>query len=67
MLHDNRCNKRYEKRFILFSSKVEKAIVRLIAVFVLMLLASQVLLQSPAVRSAIVKVEQLEGTPYRRF
>jgi hypothetical protein len=58
---------RYRRIFRLFSDKGEKAMTRTAIVLFALLLLSQLLLQSPAVRSWVVKVEQLEGVPYRRL
>jgi hypothetical protein len=52
--------------FVLLSAKVEKWLFLAIAGLVILLLMSQLLLQVPAIRSTLVKVERMEGVPYRQ-
>ncbi|WP_248925400.1 hypothetical protein [Paenibacillus hamazuiensis] len=65
-MSDGKRQRRYDRLFKLFSGKVEKAFIRFIIGLTALLIASQLLLQIQAVRLFLVKVEQLEGTPYRR-
>ncbi|MEW9699017.1 hypothetical protein [Paenibacillus sp. SI8] len=56
----------YEQLFILFSTKVEKVIIRATLVFFILLISAQALLQIPYIRSHFTRVEPLEGKPYPR-
>lgn len=56
--------KTYEDLFKTFSAAVEKKLLVLAAVLAALLLVSQLLLQIPAVRHALLRVERLEGTPF---
>ncbi|WP_159882964.1 hypothetical protein [Paenibacillus puerhi] len=56
----------YEELFIRFSRQVEKAGAVLLVVFLAGLIISQALLRIPEVRERLVKVERLEGQPYRQ-
>ncbi|MFH5184763.1 DUF5359 family protein [Paenibacillus sp. TAB 01] len=57
---------RYEELFVRFSERAEYWLLRFVAVWFVLLIASQLLLQIPGVRYYFVKVEQLEGVPYQR-
>ncbi|MDF2939260.1 MAG: hypothetical protein K0Q90_4633 [Paenibacillaceae bacterium] len=54
----------YEEMFKAFSAVVEKKLIHIAAVLAVLLLLSQLLLQIPAVRHALLRVERLEGTPF---
>ncbi len=54
----------YEELFKAFSAAVEKKLLAVALVLVALLLVSQLLLQIPAVRHALLRVERLEGTPF---
>lgn len=54
----------YEELFKTFSAPVEKKLLRIAAILAVLLLASQLLLQIPAVRHILLRVERLEGTPF---
>lgn len=56
--------KTYEELFKSFSAAVEKKLLVLAAVLAALLLVSQLLLQIPAVRHVLLRVERLEGTPF---
>ncbi|TBL79772.1 hypothetical protein [Paenibacillus thalictri] len=64
-MKSNREQKKYARLFKLLSGKVEKTLIRIVIGLAAALLISQLLLQFDAVRSAVVKVEQLEGTFYK--
>jgi hypothetical protein len=55
----------YETLFILFSEKMEKLMIRLLACFLIALIVAQGLLQITAVRVVLSRVDSLEGVPYR--
>lgn len=57
---------RYERLFVEFSERVEKLLLRCLYVLLAGLLISQLLLQFPAVRKEITRVDPLEGVPYVR-
>ncbi|MGX4584779.1 hypothetical protein [Paenibacillus chitinolyticus] len=57
---------RYELLFVEFSERVEKILLRCLYVLLAGLLISQLLLQFPAVRKEITRVDPLEGVPYVR-
>jgi hypothetical protein len=59
------CRDEYEKRFIALCGRVERILVRGIVVALALLLAAQALLQIPALRSLLTRVDSLEGVPYR--
>ncbi|AFC29869.1 hypothetical protein [Paenibacillus mucilaginosus] len=54
----------YEELFLGVAGRVEKMAVAVLVVLLSLLLASQLLLQNPRIRYLLVRVEQLEGTPY---
>ncbi|WP_052487115.1 hypothetical protein [Gordoniibacillus kamchatkensis] len=55
----------YEKLFVTFCGRVERLLVRGIALALALLFAMQALLQIPAVRNLLTRVDALEGVPYR--
>ncbi|MFC0214882.1 hypothetical protein ACFFK0_20960 [Paenibacillus chartarius] len=55
----------YEKLFVELSTKVEKWLVRCIAAAAVLMLLLQALLQIPAIRVAVTRIDRLEGVPYR--
>ncbi|MCD1260194.1 hypothetical protein B5M42_015385 [Paenibacillus athensensis] len=65
-MSSDRKRRLYEQLFIRFSAKVEKALIRTMLVFFVLLVAVQLLLQVPYVRLHLTRVEQLEGKPYRQ-
>lgn len=54
----------YEELFKSFSATVEKKLLSAAVVLAVLLLVSQLLLQIPAVRQTLLRVEKLEGTPF---
>ncbi|PZE21969.1 hypothetical protein [Paenibacillus xerothermodurans] len=58
---------RYEDLFIELSTWVERWVVRALICLAVVLLIAQTLLLCPVIRHSMVKVEQLEGTPFARF
>lgn len=66
-MSSDRKRRLYEQLFIRFSAKVEKALIRAMLVFFVLLVAVQLLLQIPYIRLHITRVEQLEGKPYRQI
>lgn len=54
----------YEDLFVLLSGFVEKWLKRALYVLLSLLIVFQLLLQIPALRYYLVKVEQMEGIPY---
>ncbi|MCZ8512915.1 hypothetical protein O9H85_10890 [Paenibacillus filicis] len=63
--HEKESADGYEDMFITFSGRVEKILAVLVLGALAALVLSQLLLQSPHLRYLLVKVEQLEGKPYR--
>jgi hypothetical protein len=63
-MHDLDEDRSYEDMFIIFSNRVEKAVVTLVILLLFALMLSQLLLQHPWIRYQLVKVEQLEGKLY---
>ncbi|TDF99323.1 hypothetical protein [Paenibacillus piri] len=59
-------NNGYEELFIIFSGLAEKWLIRAVLGLLALLIAAQFLLQFPAVRHYLVKVEQLEGNSFDR-
>lgn len=55
----------YEKLYVTFSKRVERFLVRSIALALALLLAAQASMQIPAVRHWLTRVDSLEGVPYR--
>jgi hypothetical protein len=55
----------YEALFLDLCRRVEKWLLRLIAAALVLLIASQALMQIPLLRSWISRVDRLEGVPYR--
>ncbi|MDF2964319.1 MAG: hypothetical protein K0S39_6054 [Paenibacillus sp.] len=68
MVHDDDTGKRtgYEDLFLLFSSLVEKWLVRTLLGLLVLLFIFQSLLQFTGIRYYLVKVEQLEGVSFNR-
>lgn len=58
---------RYEDLFLIFSKKVERWLVRLIAWLLITLIAMQTLLRIPEVRYFLTEVVKLEGTRVHDF
>lgn len=56
---------RYEDAFVDFSNRVERWLRKAVWTGLALLLLGQALLAVPAVRSSVVRVERLEGVPYR--
>jgi hypothetical protein len=56
---------RYEALFLDLCRRVEKLLLRLIAAALVLLIASQALMQIPLLRSWMSRVDRLEGVPYR--
>lgn len=54
-----------KKRYMRFSSSVEKCLVRLLMCLACLLLVSQLLLRIPVIRHAVTTVDKLEGQPLR--
>jgi hypothetical protein len=54
----------YEEIFMLFSNKIEKWILKIIAGLIILLILSQGALQIPQFRFVLSKIEKMEGTPY---
>ncbi|WP_181592956.1 hypothetical protein [Paenibacillus sp. YN15] len=54
----------YEELFKTFSAAVERRLLHIAAVLAVLLVVAQLLLQIPAVRHALLRVERLEGTPF---
>lgn len=54
----------YEELFAIFSSRVERLLIRAALVMAVLLAAVQLALLIPAVREAWVRVEKLEGIPF---
>ncbi|WP_426453535.1 hypothetical protein ACP26L_14640 [Paenibacillus sp. S-38] len=54
----------YEELFLGVAGRVEKMAVAVLLVLLSLLVATQLLLQNPRIRYLLVRVEQLEGTPY---
>ncbi|WP_282935654.1 hypothetical protein [Paenibacillus sp. RC67] len=54
----------YDDLFVRFSGFVEKWLKRALYVLLSFLIVFQLLLQIPALRYYLVKVEQMEGIPY---
>ncbi|WP_019534084.1 hypothetical protein [Paenibacillus ginsengihumi] len=61
-----RAQRRYARAFALFSSKVEKMLIRAAVVLLTALVLAQLLLQNPKIRYLLVEVERMEGIPYTR-
>jgi hypothetical protein len=59
------CRDDYEEMFVSLCGRIERFLVRGIAVALALLLTAQALLQIPAVRSLLTRVDTLEGVPYR--
>lgn len=57
----------YEELFASFSQEAEKLLIRLAAVLGIVLVLVQLVLLIPAVRSALVPVEKLEGVPFDTY
>jgi hypothetical protein len=55
----------YDELFIRWSDRWERIIRIAVIVFLAILLLTQALLQWPLFRKSVVKVEQLEGEPYK--
>ncbi|TVY11589.1 DUF5359 family protein [Paenibacillus cremeus] len=55
----------YEELFLIFGKRVEKVLAVMVILLFVALMAAQLLLQNAHVRYLLVKVEQLEGNPYR--
>lgn len=51
----------YEDLFIIFSNRVEKAVITVVILLLFALMLMQLALQHPTIRYMVVKVEQLEG------
>jgi hypothetical protein len=51
--------------FLSFSNRIEKTLLKIFFVLFVILILLQMLLQSPDIRKALVKVERLEGVPFK--
>ena len=61
---DNRRNSlRYERLYYVWSQRMEKRFLKLIAVLCLVLIIYQLLLQIPYLRNKMTIIDHMEGTP----
>lgn len=60
----NESESKYESLFLLFTTRVEKALTVIVFILMFAVAVSQMMLPYPQIRYLLVKVERLEGNPY---
>ncbi|PZT54550.1 hypothetical protein [Paenibacillus silvae] len=55
--------RRFERLYILFSKRMERKVLRLVAFLLLLALLSQILLLVPGLKKIMTSIDRLEGTP----
>ncbi|MBU5352431.1 hypothetical protein ACN9MH_18500 [Paenibacillus silvae] len=56
-------SRRFERLYILFSKRMERRVLRLVAFLLLLALLCQLLLLVPGLKKIMTSIDRLEGTP----